>query len=184
MADTPDPGKQPARTRTSLPDISSRAWEHPADKGALVALRKLKGFDTVLKTLSGLVQRAVGPAAAAGLGGARRRAPLRRAAPAVQPTCGAVLDAVELPEMYVRADPTLNADTVGMDKPIIVIDSGLVDLLDDGGAALPASVTSSATPLSGHAVYQTLLRRLLALTGVLYAVPGGAIGRPGDHRPR
>ena len=39
MADAPDPGKQPARTRTSLPDISSRAWEHPADKGALVALR-------------------------------------------------------------------------------------------------------------------------------------------------
>src|SRR5918912_731114 len=53
-------GKQPARPRTVLNDISSRAWEHPADKGALVALRKLKGFDTVLKALSGLVnERAV-----------------------------------------------------------------------------------------------------------------------------
>ena len=47
------PGKQPARARVVLTDISSRAWEHPADKGALVALRKLRGFDTLLKALDG-----------------------------------------------------------------------------------------------------------------------------------
>ena len=46
---------QPTRPRASLPGISSRAWEHPADRGALVALRKLRGFDTVLKAISGLV---------------------------------------------------------------------------------------------------------------------------------
>ena len=42
---------EPARSRATLTDISSRAWEHPADRGALIALRKLKGFDTVLKAL-------------------------------------------------------------------------------------------------------------------------------------
>ena len=46
--------KKPARSRVVLTDISSRAWEHPADKGALVALRKLKGFDVLLKTMSGV----------------------------------------------------------------------------------------------------------------------------------
>ena len=46
--------KKPARARAVLTDISSRAWEHPADKGALVALRKLKGFDVLLKTMSGV----------------------------------------------------------------------------------------------------------------------------------
>ena len=52
--------ERPVRARLPLPGISSRAWEHPADKGALVALRKLKGFDTLLKALSGLVnERAV-----------------------------------------------------------------------------------------------------------------------------
>ena len=51
---------QPARSRATLTDISSRAWEHPADRGALVALRKLKGFDTLLKAMSGLFnERAV-----------------------------------------------------------------------------------------------------------------------------
>jgi Zn-dependent protease with chaperone function len=175
MADTPDPGKQPARTRTSLPGISSRAWEHPADKGALVALRKLKGFDTVLKTLSGLVnERSVrllllGSAVRADT---RNFSELHR----LFSDCGAVLDAVELPELYVRASPTFNAYTVGINKPIVVIDSGLVELLDDEEEMRFLLGHELGHALSGHAVYQTLLRRLIALTGVLYAVPGGAIG--------
>ena len=175
MADTSDPGKQPVRTRASLPDISSRAWEHPADKGALVALRKLKGFDTVLKTMSGLVnERSVrllllGSAVRAD---ARNFAELHR----LFSDCGAVLDAVELPELYVRASPTFNAYTLGINKPIIVIDSGLVDLLDDEEEMRFLLGHELGHALSGHAVYQTLLRRLIALTGVLYAVPGGAIG--------
>jgi hypothetical protein len=37
--------------RTVLYGISSRAWEHPADRGALVALRKLKGFDMIVKRM-------------------------------------------------------------------------------------------------------------------------------------
>ena len=44
----------PTRSRATLTGISSRAWEHPADRGALVALRKLKGFDTVLKAINAL----------------------------------------------------------------------------------------------------------------------------------
>ncbi len=40
------------RHRVPLKAISSRAWEHPADRGALVALRKLQGFDTILKRFS------------------------------------------------------------------------------------------------------------------------------------
>ena len=52
--------KKPARSRAVLTDISSRAWEHPADKGALVALRKLKGFDVLLKTMSGVFRERAG----------------------------------------------------------------------------------------------------------------------------
>lgn len=47
--------KKPARGRVALPGISSRAWEHPADRGALVALRKLKGFDSLLKAFNALL---------------------------------------------------------------------------------------------------------------------------------
>src|SRR3954467_6600855 len=48
-------GNLPGRNRRRFPDISSRAYEHPADRSALVALRKLTGFDTVFKALSGLL---------------------------------------------------------------------------------------------------------------------------------
>jgi len=44
----------PDRARVRLTQISSRAYEHPADRSALVALRKLTGFDTLLKILNGL----------------------------------------------------------------------------------------------------------------------------------
>src|SRR5436305_2352739 len=44
----------PTRRRVVLTGISSRAWEHPADRGALTALRELRGFDDLLKTLAGL----------------------------------------------------------------------------------------------------------------------------------
>ena len=44
----------PDRARVRLPGISSRAYEHPADRSALVAMRKLTGFDVLLKRLAGL----------------------------------------------------------------------------------------------------------------------------------
>ena len=44
----------PDRARVRLTGISSRAYEHPADRSALVALRKLSGFDTLLRKLFGL----------------------------------------------------------------------------------------------------------------------------------
>ncbi|MGO4429565.1 peptidase M48, partial [Streptomyces sp. MCAF7] len=45
----------PGRDRRRFPGISSRAYEHPADRSALVALRKLTGFDTIFRALSGLL---------------------------------------------------------------------------------------------------------------------------------
>ena len=45
----------PERSRQRFPDISSRAYEHPADRTALVALRKIDGFDMLLRKLSGFI---------------------------------------------------------------------------------------------------------------------------------
>jgi hypothetical protein len=42
----------PDRARVRLTGISSRAYEHPADRSALVALRKLSGFDTLRRGCS------------------------------------------------------------------------------------------------------------------------------------
>jgi Zn-dependent protease with chaperone function len=165
---------QPARSRVTLTDISSRAWEHPADRGALVALRKLKGFDAVLKALSGLVsERAVRLEL---LGSAirvdeRQFATIHRLLTEV---C-TVLDASHVPELYVSANPVPAAVTIGMDKPVIVLNSGLVDLLDEDELSFVVG-HELGHALSGHAVYQTLLQRLIRLSAVLTAVPVGGLG--------
>ena len=44
----------PAHHRITLTGISSRAWEHPADRGALTALRELRGFDDVVRGFFGM----------------------------------------------------------------------------------------------------------------------------------
>jgi Zn-dependent protease with chaperone function len=165
---------QPARTRAPLTGISSRAWEHPADRGALVALRRLKGFDTVLKAMSGLFnERAV---RLVFLGSAIRVD--ERQFPTLHRLLGDVartLDAPELPELYVMSNPFPGAMTIGMNKPFIVLNSGLVHLLDvDELRFVIAHELGHA--MSGHAVYQTLLQRLLQLSGVLTAIPMGGLG--------
>lgn len=157
-----------------LPEISSRAWEHPADRGALVALRKLRGFDAVLKAMSGLInERAV----RLELLGSAIRADERQFPRMYRQLAeaAAVLDAPEVPELFVTADPTLNAVTIGMEKPLIVVNSALVDLLGEEEMAFVLA-HELGHALSGHAVYQTLLRRLLQLTGVLNTLPLGGLG--------
>lgn len=163
-----------ARSRVTLTGISSRAWEHPADRGALVALRKLKGFDKVLKVMSGLVQERQWRLIL--LGSAvrvdeRQFPQLHR----ILADVGTVLDAPELPEVYVRAAPTLGAATIGMDKPVLLLNSGLVDLLDEDELRFVVA-HELGHALSGHAVYRTLLERMLGMRVILYALPGGALG--------
>jgi Zn-dependent protease with chaperone function len=158
----------------ALTDISSRAWEHPADQGALVALRRLKGFDTLLKAVSGLFnERAL---RLVFLGSAVRAD--ERQFPRLHRLLGEVgqtLDARELPELYVSANPLLGAVTIGMNKPFIVLNSALVDLLDEEELRFVVA-HELGHALSGHAVYQTLLQRLIQLSGVLSSVPIGGLG--------
>jgi Zn-dependent protease with chaperone function len=165
---------QPARSRAILTDISSRAWEHPADRGALVALRKLKGFDTLLKAMAGLFnERAV---RLLFLGSAVRVDERQfQQLHYVLGDVGRVLDVQELPEMYVGNSPFTNAMTVGMNKPFIVLSSSLLELLDEDEMRFVVA-HELGHAISGHAVYQTMLQRLLQLSGVLGAVPLGGIG--------
>jgi hypothetical protein len=57
IAQDDEPAVNPGRVR--FPGISSRAYEHPADRTALVALRKLHGLDTVLKKFQGMFSERV-----------------------------------------------------------------------------------------------------------------------------
>ncbi|MDD6791915.1 MAG: M48 family metalloprotease, partial [Thermobifida fusca] len=168
MATTPD------RARVRLRNISSRAYEHPADRGALVALRSLRGFDEVFKRLSGLFNeralRLMFLASAVRVD--ERQFPdihdyVRDAA--------YVLDLERVPELYIQMNPQPNAMAIGSSRPFIVVTTGLVDLL---GPEEQRFVVGHEVGhiLSGHAVYRTMLLALVRLAARVAWFPLGYVG--------
>jgi Zn-dependent protease with chaperone function len=170
--DTQDGQKNlPGRSRKRFPGISSRAYEHPADKSALVALRKLSGFDTVFKALSGLLPerslRLLFLSDSVRVGDEQfphLYAMLRDAC--------YILDLEKVPAMYVTQDPQPNAMCIGMDEPLIVVTTGLVELLDEEEMrAVVGHEVGHA--LSGHSVYRTILLFLTSLALRVAWIPLG-----------
>ncbi|MFD3324644.1 M48 family metallopeptidase [Streptomyces sp. NPDC058701] len=165
--------KAPARDRRRFPGISSRAYEHPADRSALVALRKLSGFDTVFKALSGLLPerslRLLFLSESVRVSDAQfphLHAMLRDAC--------YILDLEKVPQMYVQQDPKPNAMCIGLDEPIIVVTTGLVELLDEEEMrAVVGHEVGHA--LSGHAVYRTILLFLTGLAVKVAWIPLGNV---------
>jgi Zn-dependent protease with chaperone function len=149
----------PDRARVRLTGISSRAYEHPADRSALVALRKLSGFDILLKRLFGLFnERAF---RLTYLSGAVRVS--ERQFPHVHELVrdgSYILDLPEVPECYVVQDPTVNAMALGRDKPFIVITTGMINLYDPEELRWVVGHELGHV-LSGHALYRTMLLILL-----------------------
>ena len=164
----------PDRARVRLAGISSRAYEHPADRSALVALRKLSGFDVLLSKLFGLInERALRLSVLAGAVKVSERqfphiyALVRDGA--------YILDLEDVPECYVMQSPDVNAMAIGRDRPFIVITTGLVNLHDEEELRFVVGHELGHI-LSGHAVYRTMLFILLALAARVAWMPIGAIG--------
>lgn len=166
--------RDPARGPVLLRGISTRAWEHPADRGALVALRELRGFDVVLRKVSGMISERALRLSFMGSSIRVDRHQYARVYEAYQQV-GAVLDAAELPELYITRDPDLGGMCIGIDKPVIVINSGSIELLDDAELKfLLAHELGHA--LSGHGLYRTLLMVLVRLTTSVAWIPVGVVG--------
>src|SRR5918912_4010890 len=97
--------------RVILTQISSRAWEHPADRAALNTLRAIPGFDEVVRKVAGFF----------GERGVRQLflANAVRVGPAQRPRLDALysevlttLDWPERPELYISQTPFVNAAAV------------------------------------------------------------------------
>jgi Zn-dependent protease with chaperone function len=86
----------------------------------------------------------------------------------------ATFDLDEVPDLYVERSAGAYAYTYGIDKPFIVISTGSVDLLDNESLRFVIGHETGHV-MSGHALYNTLLRRLIDLTTSFAWVPAGAI---------
>jgi Zn-dependent protease with chaperone function len=163
-----------ARRRVRLPGLSPRAYEHPADRTAMVALRTVRGFDQTLRWLAGLMgdrkQRLMYLASSVRVD--------ERQFPAVHQLVveGAqILDLPDAPETFITQDPTPTAETLGLDTPFLVLSTGLVALLDEEELRFVVGHELGHV-LSGHAVYRTMLVFLLRLSKRVFWLPVGYLG--------
>ncbi|MGW1119519.1 M48 family metallopeptidase [Streptomyces tanashiensis] len=168
-----DQGNVPSRQRKRFPGISSRAYEHPADRSALVALRKLSGFDTAFKALSALLPERSLRLLYLSDSVRVSDAQFSHLNDMLRDACY-ILDLDKVPPMYVTQDPKPNAMCIGLDEPIIVVTTGLVELLDEEEMrAVVGHEVGHA--LSGHAVYRTVLLFLTNLALKIAWIPLGTV---------
>ena len=144
-----------------LTGISSRAWEHPADRAALNAIRALPGFDEALRRVMGFLgERGVRQLF---LANAVRVGPEQR--PGLNKLYSEVLETLDAPErwdLYVAQTPVANAMAVGFQRPFIVFHSGMMEILDeDERRAVLAHEVGHI--MSGHPTYTTLAIILLTI---------------------
>jgi Zn-dependent protease with chaperone function len=86
-----------------------------------------------------------------------------------------ILDMEDIPEVFITQSPLINAMTLGTNNPFIVINSGIVDLLD--AEELRAVIGHElGHVLSGHAVYRTMLYNLILLASRIAWMPIGYLG--------
>ena len=112
-----------------LKGISAKAYEHPADRAATAALKSIPHLDTVVgKIIEYGYERAIRRGvlgSAVRLGEDQLPAVWRAHARAY-----ATLDLEPVPELYLTQYPIANALTISAGRPIVVVNSELVQLLD------------------------------------------------------
>jgi len=146
-----------------LDRISPRAYQHPADRAATAALAKVPYLDEVVRRLVALgYERAL---RAASLGSAVRLG--QEQLPGIwvlHRQAFNALDVEDVPDVYLTQFPLANAFTLGTDKPIVVLNSELVRILDDDGRRVVLA-HEAAHVHSDHVLYRTALLILIRLGG-------------------
>jgi len=145
-----------------LTDISARAFQHPADRAATAALASIPYLDTVVRKLvelgyeRALRQSYLGSSVRLGedqLGDVWREHAIAYA----------TLDMNEVPDLYLTQFPSPNAIAIGAKRPIVVVQSELIGLLD-APQRRAVFAHEAAHILADHQLYRTALAILVMLT--------------------
>src|SRR5215470_8058551 len=157
------------KTRKKFPRITSSAFEHPADRAALEAVKKVPILDKVFKKFLELGMERV------------FRIQLMGQAIHVTPKqchkiyrlfkeAADILDMHE-PDLFLTTNPYVNAFTFGVERPFIVIQSALVDLLDE--EELMAVLGHELGHVkSGHVLYRSIAYFLAHIASRLIGLGG------------
>jgi Zn-dependent protease with chaperone function len=147
------------------PNISGKAYEHPADRAATAALKAVPMLDTVVRKLiewrfeRALRQFYLGNSVKVG----EQQLPDLWAS---HLSVCRILDMPEVYDLYVASDVLGGAQAVGSGKPMVVIDSTLLQRLGPGEQRVVVAHELGHI-LSDHVVYMTALNILLSASSAL-----------------
>ncbi|WP_158888356.1 M48 family metallopeptidase [Amycolatopsis anabasis] len=165
---------QRSSTRVRFPGISPRAYEHPVDRGALATLRMVPGFAQVLKAVNGFFnergERLMALSSSIRVG-ENQYPELNR----LRLECAETLDVDPVPDLFVQRNPHVSASAIGMDEPFILLNSATVELMSTDELRVVIGHEMGHV-LSGHAVYRTMLVRLVNLQLSMSWTPVSALG--------
>ncbi|MGH2948795.1 MAG: M48 family metallopeptidase [Solirubrobacteraceae bacterium] len=144
-----------------LADISPKAYEHPADRAATAALHSIPMLDVVVRKLIEFgYERALRQVFLAGsirLGSEQ----LPNAWAGHRAAC-ARLDLAEVPDLYLTQFPITNAAAIGSDRPMVMLNSRTVEVLDEEELRTVLGHEAGHV-LSDHVLYRTALMILLSI---------------------
>jgi Zn-dependent protease with chaperone function len=153
---------------TSLPEdqrllnLSSKAYEHPADRAATAALQSIPALDVVVRKLIEFgYERALRQqllASSVRLG--------EDQIPELWADWNAVCARLDLPErydLYLTQYPVTNAAAIGSQKPMVLVNSRCVDVLDELEVRTVLGHEAGHI-LSDHVLYITALNILILLS--------------------
>ena len=155
-------------------DLNKHEYIHPADSKALAALRAIPGIDTALKKLLAVT------------GESAIRVSFMASAVKVTPKQCPDLHAklqiacttlgVDMPDLFIQQNPMVNAFTGGVEKPIIVLHSALIERLNDE-ETLAVIAHEVGHIHAEHVLYLTAARLMEALANISVArlIPGSEI---------
>ena len=159
-----------AKARRILTDIAPRSWEHPADKAALQALRRIPVFDEVLRKLFGFFGEK--PIRLAFQANAVRVGPNQF--PEIYALYQDALKTLDAPKEYplfISQTFEANAGAYGMNEPFIVLNSGLLIILK--GEQLKYVLGHEiGHVMSDHVLYKTMTYLLLQLAQMGFPIVG------------
>lgn len=156
--------------RTIIKDLHPSEYEHPLDRSALEALRKIPLFPKVLE-LCTVPQNSI---TRMELLGSNLKV-TERQMPSIYKIMREACEALDVPEplFYISSSPQLNAYTACPDKPIVCVYGYLLDMMDDDELRFVIGHELSHIK-SQHIIYQalgTILGQNL-LAAILSTVPG------------
>ena len=155
-------------------DLSKHEYIHPLDSKALAALRAIPGIDTALKKLLAVTGesaiRVMFMASAVKV--TPKQCPDIHAK--LQIACTTL--GVDMPDMFIQQNPMVNAFTGGVEKPVIVLHSALLERLSDE-ETLAVIAHEVGHIHAEHVLYLTAARLMEALANASIGrlIPGSEI---------